>query len=124
MPQQRGPAAPPADAPPADGRARSLLSTLRRRRGSIHRARRSANLPIALTLSVLFLVLPGGMSGPELAGRAQQRCPGLRVLYTSGYAPGAALAGVLPTGVVLLHKPYRFEDLASKLEQVLEPRPA
>ncbi len=65
------------------------------------------------------VVLPGGMSGPELADHAQRRHPGLRILFTSGYARDPATAGALPAGVVLLKKPYRFEDLAGKLEQVL-----
>jgi CheY-like chemotaxis protein len=68
------------------------------------------------------MVMPGGMSGRELAEHLHRRYPGLKVLYTSGYAHGAMPEE--PTGAAqvrhLLGKPYRRHDLATKLREVLD----
>ncbi len=68
--------------------------------------------------------LPGGMSGMELAAEAQRRCPGLKVLFTSGYTEQTLLQqGRLPDGAELLTKPYRRVHLATKLHAVLGTQP-
>jgi CheY-like chemotaxis protein len=65
-------------------------------------------------------VMPG-MSGAELARTAQERCPGLKVLLTSGYAKHAQLGdGTSADGFPLLPKPYRAEELAAKIRVVLD----
>jgi CheY-like chemotaxis protein len=61
------------------------------------------------------VVLPGGISGPELADQARERLPALRVLYTSGYTATTAI----PDGPTLV-KPYRKEDLARAIRASLE----
>ena len=67
------------------------------------------------------IVMPGGMNGTELAREAQHRHPSLKVLFTSGYSDNAiAQYGDLATEVALLHKPYRRQELATKLRQVLD----
>jgi signal transduction histidine kinase/CheY-like chemotaxis protein len=74
-------------------------------------------------IDLLFtdVVMPGGLSGPQLAAAAQALRPGLRVLYTSGYTQNAVVHdGRLDDGVVLLSKPYRRQELAAKLRQVLD----
>ncbi len=74
-------------------------------------------------LALLFtdVVLPGGMSGAELAPEARRRRPRLKVLYTSGYTENAVIhQGRLDDGVELLEKPYRKAQLARKLRQVLD----
>jgi PAS domain S-box-containing protein len=82
-------------------------------------------LPIlagAEALDLLFtdVVMPGGMSGRELADRAHSLRPGLKVLFTSGYTENAIVhQGRLDPGVQLLRKPYRRRDLALKLRSVL-----
>jgi PAS domain S-box-containing protein len=71
---------------------------------------------------ILFtdIVMPGGISGWELAERAQQANPALQVLLTSGYALETLAAnGRLPEGMAILNKPYRKTDLAHRLHQVL-----
>jgi CheY-like chemotaxis protein len=63
------------------------------------------------------VVLPGGMSGPELAAHARRRQPSLRTLYTSGYTASA----LMPDDAGVLLKPYRREDLARAIRDVVGP---
>ncbi|MBS1784283.1 MAG: PAS domain S-box protein [Acidobacteria bacterium] len=78
------------------------------------------------SVAVLFtdVVMPGGMSGRELAEAARAIRPDLKVLFTSGYTENSIVHhGRLDPGVHLLHKPYRKTDLAKKLRAViLEPK--
>jgi CheY-like chemotaxis protein len=64
--------------------------------------------------------MPGGINGWELAERARQNRPGLKVLLTSGYAlETLAERGRLPKGAVILNKPYRKAELAKRLREAL-----
>ena len=75
-----------------------------------------------LAIDLLFtdVVMPGGMSGRDLADKARTLRPGLRVLYTSGYTEDAILhQGRLDPGVLLLNKPYRRIELARKIREAL-----
>ena len=64
--------------------------------------------------------LPNGMNGRQLADAARQLWPGLRVLFTTGYARNAIVHhGRLDPGVDLLLKPYTQLDLARRVRQVL-----
>ncbi len=66
------------------------------------------------------VVMPGGMSGRELADTMGKRRPGLRVLYTSGYTDNAIVHhGRLDAGVLLLTKPYRKPELAQMVRLAL-----
>jgi len=65
------------------------------------------------------VVMPG-LSGPDLAKQAMLLRPGLKVLFTSGYTENTLIHhGRLDPGVQLLNKPYRRQDLARRLRQVL-----
>ncbi len=67
------------------------------------------------------VVIPGGMSGRELAEIVAKRRPGLKVLYTSGYTDNAIVHhGKLDEGVLLLTKPYRRNQLADMVRVALE----
>ena len=71
---------------------------------------------------VLFtdIVMPGGVNGWELAERAVALRPGLKVLFTSGYAlESLAARGRLPAAADVLHKPYRKAELAERLQLLL-----
>ena len=69
------------------------------------------------------IVLPRGMNGIALAKAALTRRPGLRVLYTSGYANDAVSdRDPRETELDLLDKPYSRDDLAHRLRRVLDRR--
>ena len=67
------------------------------------------------------VVMPGQLSGIDLAQMAISRYPALRVLLTSGF-PETRLSGNgnALQGLHLLSKPYRRTELARKIREVLE----
>jgi PAS domain S-box-containing protein len=66
------------------------------------------------------VVMPGGISGRELADQATKLRPALKVLYTSGYTENSIVhQGHLDKGVHLLNKPYRRSELAQKIRAAL-----
>jgi len=74
-------------------------------------------------VDVLFtdIVMPGPIDGIALADQAVRRWPGLKVVFTSGF-PGANIddqLGPRASGARLLSKPYRKEELASLLSEML-----
>jgi PAS domain S-box-containing protein len=67
------------------------------------------------------MVMPGGMTGAELAVRARQRNRKLKVLYTSGYTDTVNLdSGLLQNGDQMLNKPYQKRELAETVRGVLD----
>ncbi len=67
------------------------------------------------------VVMPGGMNGRELADEALALRPGLRVIFTSGYTQDAINDnGRLAADVDFLPKPFRRQDLARKVREVLD----
>ena len=75
-------------------------------------------------LVVSDVVMPGGVTGPELAQRLRQLRPGLPVVLSSGYG-GEQLdkGGPLPSGVHLLHKPYPASELVDAVQRGLRSVP-
>ncbi len=73
-------------------------------------------------VDVLFsdIVMPGGMNGVQLAIEARRLQPSIKVLLTSGYT-AAALADKpgLPKEFPVLGKPYRRDQLASQLREIV-----
>jgi PAS domain S-box-containing protein len=90
----------------------------------------AANGPQALkiledsaTIDLLFtdVVMPGGMTGRQLAEAAKSRRPNLKTLFTSGYTEDSILRlGKLDPGVRLLSKPYRKHELATRVREALD----
>ena len=90
----------------------------------------AANGPQALkilddgaTIDLLFtdVVMPGGMTGRQLAEAAKTRRPNLKTLFTSGYTEDSILRlGKLDPGVRLLSKPYRKHELATRIRESLD----
>jgi PAS domain S-box-containing protein len=68
------------------------------------------------------VVMPGELAGRALAAKAMEMRPGLKVLFASGYFEGVLVGkGELEADVQFLPKPYRKQELARKLEEVLSP---
>jgi PAS domain S-box-containing protein len=73
-------------------------------------------------IDLLFtdVVMPGDIAGRDLAEKASEMRPGLKVLFASGYFEGALVSkGALETDVQFIAKPYRMKALAQKVEEVL-----
>jgi CheY-like chemotaxis protein len=71
------------------------------------------------------VMMPGPLRSTELVDCARALLPGIGVLYTSGYAENAIVhGGRVDAGVSLLSKPYRREQLATKVRHILDRRPA
>jgi PAS domain S-box-containing protein len=76
-----------------------------------------------MRVDLLFsdVVLPGGLTGAQVAAQARAMRPGLRVLFTTGYARNAIIhQGRLDKGVHLITKPFSLNDLAAKVRDVLD----
>ena len=72
------------------------------------------------------IVMPGTMNGAELARAAMAAHPSLKVLFTSGFPGNVAEDAWHPDGARLLSKPYRRDELARAVREMLarEPSPA
>jgi len=76
----------------------------------------------SIDLLLTDVVMPGGINGRELARRARQRWPGVKVIFTSGFSEARLNGDADPWSsfTPLLGKPYRKEDLASAARQALD----
>jgi signal transduction histidine kinase/CheY-like chemotaxis protein/streptogramin lyase len=73
-------------------------------------------------VALLFtdVVLPGGVSGVELARMVRESWPKMRVLFTSGYAQNVVLKhGGLDPRDQLVEKPFSYDELARKVSAAL-----
>jgi len=74
----------------------------------------------AVDLVFTDLIMPGGLSGRDVAIRARQIKPGIKVLLTSGYAEELVRGDDLQReNLKVLRKPYQQADLVKALRQVL-----
>jgi CheY-like chemotaxis protein len=79
-------------------------------------ARRQGPIDLLLTDVVMAHV-----DGHELAARLSERRPGLKVLYSSGYAENVIVHhGVLDPGVQSIAKPYSLDALSACVREVLD----
>jgi PAS domain S-box-containing protein len=75
----------------------------------------------AFDLLFTDVVMAGGMSGIELAQKARELRPDLKVLFTSGYADPALMSqALLEENVAWLSKPYTTAELDQKLRELLD----
>jgi PAS domain S-box-containing protein len=73
-------------------------------------------------IDMLFtdIVMPGGMSGWELADKAREIRPGLPVVFSTGHALEMPVQkGRAPGKSIMLNKPYRKAELAERLRDAL-----
>jgi PAS domain S-box-containing protein len=85
------------------------LGLARQRQGAVH-------------LLVTDVVMPG-LSGKALVAKLSSICPGLKVLFMSGYTDDAIIhQGVLESGMAFLQKPFGPQALARKVRGVLDTK--
>jgi two-component system, cell cycle sensor histidine kinase and response regulator CckA len=71
-------------------------------------------------LLITDVVMPE-MNGGDLARRLQSLCPGVKILFMSGYTAAViAHRGVLDEGVNFIQKPFSMKDLAVKIREAIE----
>ncbi|MGC2779694.1 MAG: CHASE3 domain-containing protein [Bradyrhizobium sp.] len=76
----------------------------------------------AFDLLFTDVIMPGGVSGRQLADAVMAQRPAVRVLYTSGYTDNATIEhGRLAPETLLLTKPYRRAELAQMVRRALSP---
>jgi CheY-like chemotaxis protein len=73
-------------------------------------------------VALLFtdVVMPGGMTGDELAAHVRVSRPNIPVLFTSGYAEPAIAGRELAHSGSWLQKPYTARELAVRLRELLD----
>jgi len=75
-------------------------------------------------IDLLFtdVIMPGGMTGRDLADAVLALRPGTPVLYASGYTEDViAHNGRLDAGVKLLAKPYSARQLLNRVGELVMP---
>ncbi len=78
---------------------------------------------IRVDLLLTDVVMPG-MNGRELANRALQLRPGLKILFMSGYSRNAVVhQGRVDRGVNLIQKPVSMSELAARIRDALDAKP-
>ena len=76
--------------------------------------------PGSIDLLVTDVVMPE-LSGRDLARELRASRPQLKVLYMSGYTDDAVLRqGMLEPGAEFLQKPFRPDDLARRIRDLLD----
>lgn len=73
-------------------------------------------------IALLFtdIVMPGGMTGDEVAREARELRPDIAVLSTSGYSEPALAANDTISGARWLRKPYTARELAAEIRALLD----
>ncbi len=67
------------------------------------------------------MVMPGALTGRDVAEHALKARPGVKVLFTSGYADASVMRnGVVQAGAKFLAKPYRGGQLAATVRALLD----
>jgi CheY-like chemotaxis protein len=77
--------------------------------------------PVDLLLT--DVVMPE-MNGKQIFKMVKEKCPGIKVLYMSGYTNNViAHRGILDEGVHFIQKPFTVQALAVKLRELLDNGP-
>ena len=66
------------------------------------------------------VILPGGLSGPEIARDVRQLKPDIPVIFMSGYTADTLRRHDTAGGAILIHKPFDPESLARRIDEMLE----
>jgi len=72
-----------------------------------------------IDILVTDVILPK-TRGPELAGKLREKFPDLKVIYMSGYTDTSLVRdGILEPGTILVQKPFKLQELARVIREVL-----
>lgn len=75
-----------------------------------------------IQLLITDVVMPGGLSGVELAQKLRNAAPELKIILMSGYSDEMIDAGgITPEGMLFVQKPFSPAMLAAKVRSLLEP---
>jgi len=66
------------------------------------------------------IIMPGGMTGDELAAEVRAKQPDIKVLFTSGYAEPAIAGREFAQSGSWLRKPYTARELGVRLRELLD----
>jgi PAS domain S-box-containing protein len=112
-----------------DERVRKLVATMLTRLGydpevaasPAEAIAKSATMARPINLLVTDVVMPE-MNGRVLHERLLEKCPGMKVLFMSGYTENVIVHhGVLSEASSFIQKPFGLLDLANKIQDVLPP---
>jgi PAS domain S-box-containing protein len=89
--------------------------------GNGHDALQALHAHEGIALLFTDLIMPGGMRGDELARKARETIPELKVVFTTGYAGGIGeTAPGRDARIALLKKPYPRRQLAESIRRCLD----
>ena len=80
--------------------------------------RHNGNVDLVLT----DLIMPGGMTGRELAAELKKKKPGLKVIFTSGFNASAVGKDAANGDTTFLPKPYLPDEVARLVRNTLDAR--
>lgn len=111
-----------------DADLRALLETALRRWGYAvlvgedgHAALACLDGGAEIDMLLTDVVLPGGMSGRDLAAKVTARFPDARLIYMSGYTEETMIHhGRLDPDVTLVQKPFRLDDLSKTIRAAFD----
>jgi PAS domain S-box-containing protein len=74
-----------------------------------------------IDLLITDIGLPGGMNGKQMADKAREQRPDLKILFITGYAENAAiLNGDLGPGMQVVSKPFAMDKLAARIKTIID----
>ena len=81
------------------------------------------NHPGPIMVLLVDVVMPG-LSGPEVVERIQAIRPDTKVLFMSGFSNEIVLVHGIKEGDPFVIKPFSFETLRRKIQELIEVRPS
>ena len=78
-----------------------------------------------INILISDVVLPGGISGIELANLIGQRDADMKILLMSGYSEEAVMSeGLVNSGIKIMNKPFTRYELSRNVRNTLDGVPA
>ena len=68
------------------------------------------------------MIMPGGLTGDELAAELKRRKPGLKVIYASGYTSAFVGRDFGQDNFAFLPKPYQPQPVAQLIRTTLDEK--